>query len=89
MSQGEEWRPPRSRHDADPRPNRGPGGIDPVHFGLVFVLPTMIGLITPPGGHRDVYPGLMLFLPNLVDGRVGPDKPRPGGGQPRKPRRAI
>jgi C4-dicarboxylate transporter, DctM subunit len=25
-------------------------GIDPVHFGLVFVLATMIGLITPPVG---------------------------------------
>ena len=25
-------------------------GIDPVHFGLVFVLSTMIGLITPPVG---------------------------------------
>ena len=27
-------------------------GIDPVHFGLVFVLATMIGLITPPVGHH-------------------------------------
>ncbi len=25
-------------------------GIDPVHFGIVFVLATMIGLITPPVG---------------------------------------
>ncbi len=25
-------------------------GIDPIHFGLVFVLATMIGLITPPVG---------------------------------------
>jgi C4-dicarboxylate transporter DctM subunit len=25
-------------------------GIDPIHFGLVFVLSTMIGLITPPVG---------------------------------------
>lgn len=25
-------------------------GIDPVHFGLVFVLATMVGLITPPVG---------------------------------------
>ena len=25
-------------------------GIDPVHFGLVFVFATMIGLITPPVG---------------------------------------
>ena len=76
-------------------------GIDPVHFGLVFVLATMIGLITPPVGitmfigcqiagvsvnefTRAVWrpflalvcalvvisqwPGLVLFLPNLLLG---------------------
>jgi len=76
-------------------------GIDPVHFGLVFVLATMIGLITPPVGITmfiscqiagvtvneftlavwrpflallaalvvvALWPGLVLFLPNLVMG---------------------
>ena len=77
-------------------------GIDPIHFGLVFVLSTMIGLITPPVGITmfiacrlagitvneftravwrpllalvlavivcALWPGLVLFLPNLVMGR--------------------
>jgi tripartite ATP-independent transporter DctM subunit len=77
-------------------------GIDPVHFGLVFVLAVMIGLITPPVGmtmfvtaniaHVSVgefakavwrpflaltaaclvvalWPGLVLFIPNLVMGK--------------------
>jgi tripartite ATP-independent transporter DctM subunit len=77
-------------------------GIDPVHFGLVFVLATMLGLITPPVGITmfiscqiagvtvneftqavwrpflalvaalvvvALWPGLVLFLPNLVMGR--------------------
>jgi C4-dicarboxylate transporter DctM subunit len=76
-------------------------GIDPVHFGLVFVFATMIGLITPPVGITmfiscqiagvsvneftravwrpllaliaalvvvALWPGLVLFLPNLVFG---------------------
>ena len=77
-------------------------GIDPIHFGLVFVLSTMIGLITPPVGITmfiacqlagitvneftravwrpflalvlavivcALWPGLVLFLPDLVMGR--------------------
>ncbi len=77
-------------------------GIDPIHFGLVFVLSTMIGLITPPVGITmfiacrlagitvneftravwrpflalvlavivcALWPGLVLYLPNLVMGR--------------------
>jgi tripartite ATP-independent transporter DctM subunit len=77
-------------------------GIDPVHFGLVFVLAVMIGLITPPVGmtmfvtasiaHVSIgefskavwrpflalvaaclvvalWPGLVLFIPNLVMGK--------------------
>ena len=83
-------------------------GIDPVHFGLVFVLSTMIGLITPPVGITmfiacqlagitvndftravwrpflalvlavivcALWPELVLFLPNLVMGRVDPLSP--------------
>ena len=77
-------------------------GIDPVHFGLVFVLATLIGVITPPVGMAmfvtcsiagitvpqfcravwrpllallfsllvvSLWPGLVLFLPNLVMGK--------------------
>ena len=86
-------------------------GIDPIHFGLVFVLATMIGLITPPVGITmfitcqlagitvneftravwrpflalvlavivcALWPGLVLFLPNLVMGRYvgGPGRRR-------------
>lgn len=77
-------------------------GIDPVHFGVVFVLNLMIGLITPPVGMamfiacaiakirvvdfaREIplfvvalilvlliityFPGVVLFLPNLLMGK--------------------
>lgn len=77
-------------------------GIDPIHFGIVFVLSTMIGLITPPVGISmfitchiagvstgeftravirpfialilvvvaiSIFPGLVLWLPNLVFGQ--------------------
>jgi TRAP-type C4-dicarboxylate transport system permease large subunit len=36
-------------------------GVDPVHFGVVAVVNTMIGLITPPYG-------LLLFVMNAITG---------------------
>ena len=36
-------------------------GIDPVHFGVVFVLNVMIGLLTPPFGML-LFPWAMLVI---------------------------
>ncbi len=96
------WSPTPRRRRFWTRSIVAQAGIDPIHFGLVFVLSTMIGLITPPVGITmfiacqlagitvneftravwrpflalvlavivcALWPGLVLFLPNLVMGR--------------------
>jgi TRAP-type C4-dicarboxylate transport system permease large subunit len=49
-------------------------GIDPIHFGLVFVLSTMIGLITPPVG-------ITMFITCQPAGSASTSSPERYGGR--------